>query len=287
MLNNSTPHQTARTSPQSASTGTENRSVTIWRQRCLLWQEQDLEQALAYFTFIADVTTLTCDCCFAGDRETLVARYDGLPFVAIAFHSHAKSVGRDDIPRRIANLTQRLITPGETFYCLVSEDQLALLEAAYRVLAMRPEQQMVYRGDLSKLNRADAARLTASDLPAMRSLAEREGMIALERDPLGRGPWYGVWRDGQLVAQGGIHLFLSRAAEIGNIATARAHRRKGLAKQIVAALLEELHTEERLAFLQVFENNEPALAFYDAIGFKRLRKMYLTRCRLESSGFHP
>jgi ribosomal protein S18 acetylase RimI-like enzyme len=280
MLNNAAPRQATRTFPQSASTGTEDRNVTIWRERCLVWQDQDLERALAYFTFIADVTTLACDCHFAGDGETLVARYDGLPFAAIAFHTQAESIGHDDISRQIATLTQRLTAPGEPFYCLVPEGELALLRAAYCVLETHREQQMLYNGTATNLDPGDAARLSVSDLPAMRSLAQRESMMAFERDPLSRGPWYGVWRDGQLVAQGGIHLFLSRAAEIGNIVTARTHRREGLARQIVAALLGELKAEDRPAFLQVFENNRPALAFYDAVGFKQLRTMYLARCRV-------
>ncbi|MGD9002045.1 MAG: GNAT family N-acetyltransferase, partial [Anaerolineae bacterium] len=160
------------------------------------------------------------------------------------------------------------------------EDELALLQDAYLVLEVHPEQQMVYHGATSSLETGDAVRLTASDLPAMKALAQREGMMAFGDDPLGRGPWYGVRRSGQLVAQGGIHLILSRAAEIGNIVTARTHRQQGLARQIVAALLEQLNTERRVVFLMVFEDNEPALAFYEHVGFTRLRTMYLARCQL-------
>jgi ribosomal protein S18 acetylase RimI-like enzyme len=280
MLNSTAPNQVRRTLPQGASAGTENRSVAVWRERCLLWQEQDLERALAHFTFIADVTTLACDCRFAGDSETLVARYNGLPFAAIAFHSQSGPTARDDTPRRIAALTRRLIAPGETFYCLVAEDELVLLQHAYCQLETHPEHQMVFRGDPSSLDPGDAVRLTASDLPAMKALAQREGMMAFERDPLVRGPWYGVYRNGQLVAHGGTHLRLSRAAEIGNIVTRRTHRRQGLAGQIVAALLRELRAESRLTFLQVFEDNSSALALYRHVGFERLRMMYLARCRL-------
>jgi ribosomal protein S18 acetylase RimI-like enzyme len=280
MLDKAAPHQVARLFPQGANTGTKGRHVAIWRERCLSWQEQDLKRALAYFTFIADVTTLSYDCRFAGDSETMVAGYDGLPFAAIAFHSQSGSTRRGDTPRRIATLTRQLITPGETFYCLVAEDGLAVLQDAYSVRETHPEQQMLYRGTLSSLASGDLVRLTASDLPAMKALAQREGMMAFENDPLARGPWYGVKRNGQLVAQGGIHLFLSRAAEIGNIVTARTHRRQGLARQIVAALLEELKAKGRVAFLLVFEDNKPALAFYEQLGFKRLRTMYLARCQL-------
>jgi predicted GNAT family acetyltransferase len=164
---------------------------------------------------------------------------------------------------------------------------MALLQDAYCVLENHPEQQMLFRGDPSSLDAGDATRLTASDLPAMKALARREGMMAFEEDPLAQGPWYGIWRNGQLVAQGGIHLFLSRAAEIGNIVTTRTHRREGLARRILAALLGELNGEGRLVFLHVFEDNEPALAFYQQVGFKQLRTMYLARCLVQGPGSHP
>ena len=180
--NNAAPPQVGRTFQKGASTITENRSVTIWRERCLLWQEQDLERALAYFTFIADVTTLASDCRFAGDSETLVARYDGLPFAAIAFHSQGGLARHFDASRRIAALTRRLIAPTETFLCLVADEESALLQGSYSVLETHGEQQMLFRGEPWSLDPGDAVRLTTSDLPAMRALAQREGMAAFERD---------------------------------------------------------------------------------------------------------
>jgi ribosomal protein S18 acetylase RimI-like enzyme len=96
-----------------------------------------------------------------------------------------------------------------------------------------------------------------------------------------------VRHNGQLVAQGGTHLFLSGAAEIGNIVTARAHRREGLATQVVAALLEELEAECRAVFLLVLEDNKPALAFYEHVGFERLRRMHLARCLVSGPRHDP
>jgi ribosomal protein S18 acetylase RimI-like enzyme len=280
MLKGTAPRQVHRRVPRSANPGTERGCVAIWRERCLLWQKHDLQRALAHFSFVADVTTLTSNCRFAGDTDTLVARYDGLPFPAIAFHSQAASTGPLDTPRQIAKLTQWLVAPAETFYCLVAEGELATLETAYQVLEIHPEQQVLFRGNPSRLDPGDAVRLTASDLPAMAALAQRAGMMAFEQDPLARGPWYGVRHSGRLVAQGGIHLSLHRAAELGNFVTAGTHRRQGLATQIVAALLGELRPTGRAIFLQVFEDDKPAIAFYQQIGFKTLHTMHLAHCRV-------
>jgi len=287
-----------------ANPGIAAEILTSWRERSLLWQRRDLDGALASFTFIADVTTLAKDCRFVGDSRTLVVRYDGLPFAAIAFCQETWSISKmssvsagspapdtlsitrdrtppsDDIVERIVTLTRRLVAPDETFTCLVAEDDRPLLEAAYQVLEVHPEWQMMFCGDSMRLDPGDTVTLEPSDVPKMRALARREGMQAFARDPLTRGPWYGVWRYGKLVAQGGTHLLLDQAAEIGNIVTAKAYRRQGYGSQVVAALLRELSMQGYTIFLHVLKANEAALAFYEGLGFERQRTMLLTQCRV-------
>lgn len=205
-----------------------------------------------------------------------MARYDGLPFAAIAFHG--------DDPTRIAALTHHLLAPKQGFYCLVGEEQWPNLQAAYRVLETNKELQMVFTEDPDTLEPGSAIPLHASDLSDMAALAEREDMMAFEHDPLARGPWYGIRSDEaegpELVAQGGTHLLLSRAAEIGNIVTAREHRRRGFATQVVSALIRALHAQGKTVFLQVFETNQAAIACYERLGFRAVRTMLLTKCQL-------
>jgi ribosomal protein S18 acetylase RimI-like enzyme len=273
----------ADTSPD-AEIGITAECLTFWRERSLLWQRRDLDRALASFTFLADVTTLADDCRFAGDSQTLVVRYDGLPFAAIAFCPGAsfspryRAASYDDVSKRIANLTRRLVAPKEPFVCLVDEHTWPLLQAAYRVLEVHPEWQMVFRADAQGLDPGDAVALEPANVPHMNVLARRGGMQAFDRDPLSRGPWYGVWSDDQLVAQGGTHLLLDQAAEIGNVVTAKAYRRRGYGSQVVAALLRELGTRGYSVFLHVLKENEAAILFYEHLGFERRRTMILAQC---------
>lgn len=264
--------------PQDADSGIARETLTTWRERALFWQRTDLDRALAAFTFIADVTCLSKHCQFAGDDRTLVVRYDGLPFAAIAFHSLDQSDHSQRTPQRIAALTRRLVAPGQAFACLVAERDWSVVRGAYRVLDVQPEWQMVHGGDLLELEAGDAVPLEAGDLPQMRALARRESMQGFEHDPLSRGPWYGVWHGGELVAQGGTHVLLEHAAEIGNIVTAGTYRRLGYGSRVVAALLRELTERDLSVFLHVIKRNRAAVAFYDRLGFERRRTMVLARC---------
>ncbi len=243
--------------------------LDLWRRRCLEWQERDLEEALARFTFIADVTVLATECRFAGDEDMLVVRYEGLPFAAIAFHG--------DEPARLAAWARQLLEPGEAAWCLVGEEQWPIVQAAFQVLEVHQEWQMICRGRPVALSHNDVVALGPPDLPEMAALARREGMMAFEHEPLARGPWYGVRCDGTLVAQGGTHLILDRAAEIGNIVTAQTHRRRGYGSQVVAALVRTLQVQGKEVFLQVFKDNAPAISCYERLGFEPLRTMYLVK----------
>ena len=272
--------------PSDAQVGISAETLTTWRERAVRWQRRDLNRALASFTFIADVTVLAEDCCFAGDVNTLVARYDGLPFTAIAFYHRTPSnpqdatrlLSNDDVSERVADLTRCLVAPGEAFICLVDENDWPLLRAAYHVLKLYLEWQMSFCADPLRLDPGEAVPLRPSDVPEMRALARQERMQAFDHNPLRRGPWYGIWRHGGLIAQGGTHLIMDQAAEIGNIVTARGYRRQGYGSQVVAALLRELSVGECSVFLHVLKENEAAIALYEHLGFKRLRTMILAQC---------
>lgn len=283
MLNSAASSWASLDVEQGTDVHIDDGDLSGWRQWALTTQEHELERVLTDFAFIADVTTLASDCHFVGDAGTLVARYDGLPFTAVAFRSQDTTEHPRHISRTIAALTRRLVQPAEVFYCLVGKKQRSLIASAFRVLACHEEWQMLFRGDSSTLDPGGSVPLTNTDLPEMEALSEREGMIAFDQDPLARGPWYGVRRKGVLVAQGGTHLILDRAAEIGNIVTARSHRRRGYGSQIVSALTRDLLAQGRAVFLQVFKDNDAAIACYEKIGFEKLRTMYLLRCRLTVS----
>jgi ribosomal protein S18 acetylase RimI-like enzyme len=166
---------------------------------------------------------------------------------------------------------------------LFGEAQREQLEAVARVLDVYPEWQMVYRGEASALDLGDALPLGEPDLKAMRALAECAEWSAFEENALDKGPYYGVWREGQLVSMAGTHQKLERMAEIGNVVTHPGHRRRGLASMAVSATVASLLAEGLLVFLQVFKASPGAIALYERLGFERTHTMYLVRFELDRS----
>jgi ribosomal protein S18 acetylase RimI-like enzyme len=237
----------------------------------------DPDWVLAHFTLAADLTALREECRFARSGEAVVARYQGLPFAALAFLEESSE-------GQIADLAAQLISPGEVFYLLLNERQAALAERAFIVEQVHPEWQMFFAGDPAALDPGDAVPLGPYDLDQMQNLAGDAGLMALEADPFRHGPAFGIWEGERLVAMGSTHLRVPGAAEIGNVATRTTHRRRGLAQQVVAALVQAHVTEGRRVFLMVFQSNHAAVQLYQSLGFVRLRPMFLMRCRLLGRG---
>lgn len=242
---------------------------------------EDLNWALAHFTLAADLTALRGACRLAYAGKTIVARYDGLPFAALAFWG--------DSPDVLAALACRLVAPDEGFYLLVNEQQARVAERAFTVEAVHPEWQMLFEGDPLRLEPGDISPLGPEHLGEMQELAAEAGLMALEADPFRHGPAFGVWGEEAgsggrlLVAMGTTHLVVPGAAEIGNVATRTTHRRRGYARRVVAALVRAHAAEGRRTFLMVFQDSAAAVRLYEGMGFVRLRPMFLMRCRTSFS----
>ena len=235
----------------------------------------DPEGMLANFTMAADMTVLSDACRFVHSGDSVVARYYGLPFAALAFIGHDRGL--------LASLSAKLVDFSEDFYVLLNETQAQLAEETFAVQRVHLEWQMVFTGEAAGCDVCAAAILGPEDIPQMQELALEVGLMALEENPLRCGPAFGMWADGMLAAMGATHLRIPGAAEIGNIATRTAYRRRGYARQVVAALVRAHVAERRRVFLMVFQTNDAATRLYERLGFVRLRPMSLMHCRLRAN----
>lgn len=106
-----------------------------------------------------------------------------------------------------------------------------------------------------------------------RPWSEHEFVSLLAQDPVFG---YGVWRVGERAA-GPVGFVLARLAagegEILTVAVARAFRGLGLGRELMEAVLRELHAQRAEAlFLEVDESNAPAVALYRRLGFHEVAR---------------
>jgi ribosomal protein S18 acetylase RimI-like enzyme len=100
--------------------------------------------------------------------------------------------------------------------------------------------------------------------------AAREDPDFFMRGQLYDGTFFGVRRDGQLVAAGGTHLYSGpeSVAAIGNVYSHRAHRGRGYATSVTAAITRRLlERGTRTIALNVRRDNLTAIGVYERLGF--------------------
>lgn len=88
------------------------------------------------------------------------------------------------------------------------------------------------------------------------------------------GKFFGYVADGELRAVAGVHVYAPpyHIAVLGSIATAIAHRGKGLATLLTSKLTEELVRERLTVCLNVKADNVPAIRCYESLGFVKVHE---------------
>jgi RimJ/RimL family protein N-acetyltransferase len=159
----------------------------------------------------------------------------------------------------------------------VRPEILPLLQEHYHLSWARPMWRMVLDRDRFEPipARADTARLGLADLAPVQELyadgeATGESPDAFDPTMLGEGVFFGIWEAGRLVGVAGTHLVAPTegVAAIGNVYTRRDCRGRGLAGRATAAVVAELlRSPIQTVALNVIQQNRPAIAVYERLGF--------------------
>jgi GNAT superfamily N-acetyltransferase len=120
--------------------------------------------------------------------------------------------------------------------------------------------------------RHSAERLGPLSLGEAHTLFQQGGhhVIGFGPESLALGCFYGIRRQGQLVAIAGTHIVApsSGIAAIGNVFTHPAYRNQGLASVCTSRVTEELLQRRLTVVLNVEESNAPAIAVYRRLGYE-------------------
>jgi predicted GNAT family acetyltransferase len=87
------------------------------------------------------------------------------------------------------------------------------------------------------------------------------------------GNYYGIFKNGELVAAAGERMKMFDFIEVSAIVTHPRHTGKGYAKQLIAHTVNNIFIKNKTPYLHVLENNFTAIKLYEKLGFIARRKI--------------
>lgn len=157
-----------------------------------------------------------------------------------------------------------LVAPGT--YAAVRCGAAELLDAWQAVETFDLVQMIGDR--VSGVDCSEAIPLGAADVPEMLELvAQTEPGPFLTRT-IELGDYLGIRSDGALVAMAGERFHLDGWTEISAVCTKPDHRGRGLASQLVGALIAGIQLRSQRTFLHVLSTNTGAIRLYEELGFR-------------------
>jgi len=126
---------------------------------------------------------------------------------------------------------------------------------------------------------SDLVALSDLHAPQMLALAEltKPGPFAPRTKKMGK--YWGMLDGDRLVAMAGERLRLTGFCEVSAVCTHPDYRGRGYAKQLVSAVTAGIVARGEVPFLTTFTNNAPAIATYEALGYRIRRPMHVMFAR--------
>ncbi len=122
---------------------------------------------------------------------------------------------------------------------------------------------------------AEIVQLTGADVPAMVELARlTEPGPFNDRTPE-LGAFFGIKRNGRLVAMAGERLRLPEFVEVSAVCTHPEARGRGYGSALTATVARHICRNSRTPILHLFAANQPALRVYSGLGFAVRRTLEL------------
>jgi GNAT superfamily N-acetyltransferase len=152
----------------------------------------------------------------------------------------------------------------------VKADHLNVLRRFYSLPAIDQMFRMVLAPEDFRQVDGPVVRLGQGHVHRLQELYRRGGDVAFAPYQVDQGVFYGVEKDGRLVATAGTHL-LSRTyglAIVGNVYTHPAYRSLGYGTVCTSAVVEELLSQSLDVVLSVEQANEAAIKIYQRLGFR-------------------
>ena len=87
------------------------------------------------------------------------------------------------------------------------------------------------------------------------------------------GDYFGIFKNDKLVAVTGERMKMEGFTEVSAIVTHPDHIGKGYAKQLIAHVVNNIFSQNKIPYLHVVETNTAAIGLYKKLGFETRRKI--------------
>ena len=128
-------------------------------------------------------------------------------------------------------------------------------------------------------SRDDVAVLGSGDVDDMLALVELTHPGPFRRRTVELGNFVGVRRDGRLLAMAGERMWIGDYREVSAVCTHPDVQGRGLARSLMAHVINRMLVAGQTPFLHVLSSNERAVATYEGLGFARRTEIALTRAQ--------
>ncbi|NEI72586.1 GNAT family N-acetyltransferase [Rhizobium lusitanum] len=172
----------------------------------------------------------------------------------------------------------------------VGEDVMAIVEAApitvsqgLMVLSSASLVQMMAGHPFERVSDSRIELLTEADAEDMLALATltKPGPFTLRAQSL--GTFWGVKMEGRLVAMAGQRMRQPGFAELSGLCTHPDFQGRGLGSLLFRFVAGEISARDETAYLHAYAANKPAIALYEAMGFRLRSDMNLCVVKRQSA----
>lgn len=173
-----------------------------------------------------------------------------------------------------ALIKKALLEIPDMFVSLCPQDDVSLFEGNATIIHSYSEHQMVTKSSRRLENKdIDVTKVSDNEEEALNFFYVEHHAGAWSPIQLKAGPYYCVKDMDRIVSAAGVHLVTPYVAQLGNIMTDEAYRRRGLATACTSVLAADLALERRMISLFVRIDNSPAIHMYEKLGFSKVRNI--------------
>lgn len=183
------------------------------------------------------------------------------------------AAARDESPQSLGDLAELI---GDDAQMLIAQAQPIIIPSGTSAQLETTAYQMIYNNAVAPpITNHAIVPLTTSDSLAMQELAAltRPGPF-LQRTHL-LGEFWGVKKQGQLIAMAGERLKQPGYTEISGVCTHPDFQGKGLGSQLCIAVLHAILERGETPYLHVFSDNTHAIKLYQKLGFSSRKTMHV------------